>query len=56
MNPYPLQVTVYHLLTVQIHQSPRDVFELSERIVSKNGGQQLGEIAPARTDSHPCTP
>jgi len=37
---YPLQIPVYHCQFMHIYQSPCDVFELSEGIISGGCGQQ----------------
>ena len=37
---YPLKIPVYHCLTMYIYQTPGDVFELSEGIVSDGRGHR----------------
>jgi len=53
---YPLEVPVYHCLTVHMNQTPGDVFELVGEYVSGWRDKQRSKNLQAQTDSHPDAP
>ena len=52
---YPLQISMYHRLTVHVYQPPCNVFELSEQIINGRHHWQR-RILQVRTDSHSYVP
>jgi len=51
---YPLQISMYHCLTVHINQPPDDIFELSGAVVSNSCRQQEKEVTSSNRFASRC--
>ena len=51
---YPLQISVYHCLTVHINQPPDDVFELSDGAISGSYCQQEKDVTSSNRFTSRC--